>query len=118
MTPNELKLFELLKIDEGAGAIHFGHRRMLVMDADAMGFLRKELIASLGIARARRILTRFGYACGYRDALMTRDWQADDDVVDWWSLGPRLHTLEGIVHVRILNSRIDKTHGVFDVDVE
>lgn len=54
MTPNELRLFEILKTDEGTGSIHFGHRRMLVMDADAMGFLRKELIESLGIDRARR----------------------------------------------------------------
>ncbi len=118
MTPNELKLFELLKIDEGAGTIHFGHRRMLLMDADAMGLLRKELIETVGIDRARRILTRFGYACGYRDALTTKDWHTGGDVADWWSLGPRLHTLEGMVRARILNSRIDKTGGVFDVDAE
>ncbi len=33
MTPNELKLFELLKTDEEAGTIHFGYRRMLLVDA-------------------------------------------------------------------------------------
>jgi two-component system response regulator HydG len=68
--------------------------------------------------RARRILTRFGYACGYRDALMTKDWQAGDNVADWWSFGPKLHALEGMVRVRILNSRIDTDGGVFNVDAE
>jgi transcriptional regulator with PAS, ATPase and Fis domain len=118
MNPDKLTLFQLLKADEAAGTIHFQHRRMLLMDADAMGLLRKELIETVGIDRARRILTRFGYACGYRDALTTKDWQVGETIADWWSLGPRLHTLEGMVRVRILNSRIDKASGVFDVDAE
>lgn len=118
MTSTKLKLFELLQADETAGTIHFEHRRMLLMDADAMGLLRKELIETLGIDRARRILTRFGYACGYRDALTTKDWQADDKLAQWWSIGPKLHMLEGMVGVRILHSRIDKSNGIFEVDVE
>jgi len=117
MNSDKLKLFELLKVNEAAGTIHFGHRRMLVLDADAMGLFRKELIESVGSDRARRILTRVGYACGYRDALTTRDWQPVDKVVEWWSLGPRLHTLEGVVHVKTLHSQIDKARGVFEVDV-
>ncbi len=46
---------------------------MLLLDADAMGFLRRELIHTLGLAVAKRILTRFGYACGYRDALTSKE---------------------------------------------
>jgi hypothetical protein len=69
MTPSELKLFELLKVDEAPGTIHFEHRRMLVLDADAIGLLRKELIECIGSDKARRILMRLGCACGYRDAL-------------------------------------------------
>jgi two-component system response regulator HydG len=64
MHPGELKLLELLKADEESGVIRFKHRRMLIFDADAMGLLCKELIETLGLGRARRILTRFGYACG------------------------------------------------------
>jgi transcriptional regulator with GAF, ATPase, and Fis domain len=118
MTHMKLKLFELLQANETAGTIHFEHRRMLLMDADALGLLRKELIETLGIDRARQILTRFGYACGYRDALTTKDWQADDKLAQWWSIGPKLHMLEGMVGVRILHSRIDKPNGIFEVDVE
>src|SRR5262249_61688343 len=100
MNPNELKLLELLKADEESGVIRFKHRRMLIFDADAMGLLRKELVETLGLERARRILTRFGYACGYRDALTSKelfDWNTDADCL---TAGPLLHTVVRKVHTR------------------
>ncbi len=118
MNPSELKLLELLKADEESGVIRFKHRRMLIFDADALGLLRKELIETLGLERARRLLTRFGYACGYRVALTSKElfhWQSD---ADWWAAGPRLHTLEGIVQVRALRSHMDKSMGIFEVEAE
>jgi transcriptional regulator with GAF, ATPase, and Fis domain len=118
MRPGELRLLELLKADEDSGVIRFKHRRMLIFDADAMGLLRKELIDTLGLDRARRILLRFGYACGYRDALTSKelfDWQSDDD---WWVAGPRLHQLEGIVRARMLRSHMDRRRGVLEGEAE
>lgn len=64
MNSDKLKLFELLKVNEAAGTIHFEHRRMLVLDADAMGLLQKELIEAVGLDRARRILMRLGMLVG------------------------------------------------------
>jgi two-component system, NtrC family, response regulator HydG len=118
MKPGELKLLELLNADEESGVIRFKHRRMLIFDADAMGLLRKELVDTLGLERARRILTRFGYASGYRDALTSKelfDWQSDDD---WWAAGPRLHQLEGIVQARMLRSRMDRGRGFLEAEAE
>jgi two-component system, NtrC family, response regulator HydG len=118
MNLGELKLLELLKADEETGVIRFKHRRMLIFDADAMGLLRKELIETLGLERARRILTRFGYACGYRDALTSKelfDWESD---ADWLAAGPRLHQLEGIVEVRLLRSHMDRDAGVYEAEAE
>ena len=118
MNPSELKFLELLKADEESGVIRFKHRRMLIFDADAMGLLRKELIETLGLERARRILTRFGYACGYRDALTSKelfDWQSD---ADWLAAGPRLHTLEGIVQARQLRLQMDKGGGFLEGETE
>jgi two-component system, NtrC family, response regulator HydG len=115
---NDTKLLEFLRFDEAAGTIHWKHRRMLLFDADATGLLRKELIETLGLERAKRILTRFGYACGYRDALTSKElfhWKNDQEL---WEYGPWLHTQEGIVRVRVLRSKIDKPHGVFEVEVE
>ncbi len=118
MNLSELKLPELLTVDEAAGTIHFRHRRMLLFDADAMGLLRKELTKTLGLERTRRLLTRFGYACGYRDALTSKELFAWNSVEDWWAAGPRLHTLEGIVRVRPLHFQIDTGRGVFATESE
>ena len=35
MNPGDLKLLELLTVDDAAGTLHFAHRRMLLFDADA-----------------------------------------------------------------------------------
>jgi len=118
MNPNELKLLELLTLDEAAGTIQFKYRRMLLFDADAMGLLRKELTETLGPERARRILIRFGYACGYRDALTSRELSDWPSVAAWWAAGPRLHTLEGAVRAHVLRSQIDPARGRFEVEAE
>ena len=44
MNPDEIKLRDLLQIDEAAGTIFFKNQRVLVLDADSIGWLRKELI--------------------------------------------------------------------------
>jgi transcriptional regulator with GAF, ATPase, and Fis domain len=91
---------------------------MLLFDADAMGLLRKELLETLGLERTRRILVRFGYACGYRDALTSKEVGDWPSLVEWWAAGPRLHTLEGGVTVRVLRAQMDQATGIFDVEAE
>ena len=46
------------------GQIWLHEHRMLLVHAEAQALLRKELIDSLGIDRARGLLTRMGYASG------------------------------------------------------
>ena len=118
MNSGDFKLLELLTVDDAAGTLHFAHRRMLLFDADAMGLLRKELLETLGLERTRRILVRFGYACGYRDALTSKEVGDWPSLAEWWAAGPRLHTLEGVVTVRVLRAQIDQTTGIFDVEAE
>ncbi len=91
---------------------------MLLLDADAMGLLRRELIDTLGLPPAKRILTRFGYACGYRDALTSKELLQWKDQQELWELGPWLLTQEGIALVRVLHSRIDGANNIFEVDAE
>ena len=114
MTPEDLKLCELLRTDEQAGTIHFQDRRMVLIDADVMGLLRKELVESLGADRARRILTRFGFAHGYRDALTLRerfDWTGDEDLL---RAGPRMHALQGYVGAERIRFRVERARGIFE----
>jgi hypothetical protein len=91
---------------------------MLLLDADAMGLLRRELINTLGSAAAKRILTRFGYAYGYRDALTSKELLQWKDQPELWELGPWLLTQEGAAVVRVLRSRIDPANNIFEVEAE
>lgn len=115
--PQNLKLLEMLELKPEEGTIYFKNRRVLIVEADALGVLRQELIAALGEERARCILTRFGYASGYQDALSLMDlfhWQTDED---WWQAGPILHTLEGIVKATRVKGSFDKKGKRFHSEV-
>jgi two-component system response regulator HydG len=118
MKPADLQLLELISVNEDAGTIYFKNRRMLFLDADALGLLRKELLDGLGRDNARRILHRFGYARGYRNALSMKQWFDWDSVKDWWRAGARLHELEGSVKVNPLRAEIDRERGICEVEVE
>jgi DNA-binding NtrC family response regulator len=118
MKPHDLKLFELIRADDEAGTLHLKNRRVLLIDADALGVLRKELITGSGMHEARRVLARFGYAHGYRSALTVRQWFAEDGEDDWWSLGMKLRALDGSVSVRPLRLEVDVASGLFEAEAE
>jgi DNA-binding NtrC family response regulator len=95
----DLDLRELLSFDPGGGVIRFGGERVVLFDAVALGILRKELIDTLGVTAARGILTRVGYANGWRTAESLRNafpWESDRE---WRVAGGRLHMLRGFVIV-------------------
>jgi two-component system, NtrC family, response regulator HydG len=97
MRARDLDLKELLQVDPAGGILRFASERVLLLDAVALGLLRRELIDTLGAAGARAVLTRFGYAHGWRTAENLRSglpWDSDDE---WRQAGGRLHTLQGLV---------------------
>lgn len=53
----------------------------------------------LGLAGARAVLTRFGYAHGWRTAENLRTGFPWDSEAEWRHAGGRLHTLQGLVRV-------------------
>jgi len=96
MRASDLYLGELLSFEK-EGVVRFAGQRALILDAVALGLLRRELIETLGMAAARGILTRFGYAHGWCTAeSLKRNFPWDDDA-EWMDAGPRLHTLQGLV---------------------
>lgn len=99
MRAADLDLRELLSFEQGGGIITFANQRALIVDAVAMGLLRRELIETLGLTGARALLTRFGYAHGWRTAETLREgfpWDGEDE---WRKAGGWLHTLQGLVRV-------------------
>ncbi|GFO64732.1 sigma-54-dependent Fis family transcriptional regulator [Geomonas paludis] len=97
MQSADLDLRELLSFRPDGGTMFFMGRRAIIFDAIALGLLRKELIGSLGMAAARSILTRFGYAHGRMTAESLK-LEFPDLFADSWT-GPKLHMLQGMVRV-------------------
>ncbi|MCC6624551.1 MAG: sigma-54-dependent Fis family transcriptional regulator [Deltaproteobacteria bacterium] len=99
MRAADLDLKDLLSLAPEGGILRFGPQRAVVLDAAALGFLRRELFQTLGPAGARGVLTRFGYAHGWRTAESLRDAFPWDDESEWKRAGGRLHELQGLVVV-------------------
>jgi two-component system response regulator HydG len=105
--PLELDLRELLTFEPEGGLIHFAGHRALLMDAVAMGLLRKELITTLGMTAARGLLTRMGYAHGWRTAEAMKTAFPGPDGRAWLEAGGRLHTLQG----QVIAERMERKPG-------
>ena len=77
------------------GKINLGNERMALTHTSALGALRSELIETLGLNRARGILTRMGFNSGARDAEMARRLFPDASDEMLLQIGPALHAFEG-----------------------
>jgi DNA-binding NtrC family response regulator len=99
MRAADLDLRELLSFEPRGGRISFAGARAVLLDAVALGLLRKELIETVGGTAARSILSRFGYAHGWRTAETFKTEIPWDDPREWRRAGGRLHTLWGHVQV-------------------
>ncbi|HRC55016.1 MAG TPA: sigma 54-interacting transcriptional regulator [Kofleriaceae bacterium] len=99
MRAEDLEHQELLELDPLSGVIRFAGQRALLLDAVAMGVLRKYLVENFGLIAARTVLTQFGFAQGWRlaDAVKTEfTW---DDENEWRRAGPRLYALGGLFRI-------------------
>ncbi|TVR02600.1 MAG: sigma-54-dependent Fis family transcriptional regulator [Deltaproteobacteria bacterium] len=91
----------LLELDPEGGFIRFAGQRVLLLDATAMGLLRKYLVENFGLTAGRTVLTQFGFAHGWRMAESLQaefDWT---DVADRMRAGVRIHALEGLYRVEL-----------------
>lgn len=96
MRAEDLDHKELLELDPSGGLIRFAGQRALLLDAVAMGLLRKHLVESFGLTAARTVLTQFGFAHGWRMAeALQREFTFDRDD-DWRQAGLRLNALAGL----------------------
>src|SRR5450759_2575975 len=96
MLASDLDHRELLELDSEGGVIRFAGQRALLLDAVAMGLLRKYLVENVGATAARTVLTQFGFAHGWRMAeAMQAEFKWDSDE-EWQHAGTRIHSLEGL----------------------
>jgi DNA-binding NtrC family response regulator len=117
MELEHLRLAEVLDFQPAVGVIRLHEQRVVILSAAAMGLMRKELIDTLGVDTARRLLLRFGYADGYHDAVALRDRSNWTRPLDGLHAGAILHRLEGIVRADIVAVDSDDSSGTFEASV-
>jgi DNA-binding NtrC family response regulator len=109
-------LADYLHFAPDAGHIQLFGQRMLLMHASSYGELRRELIQSLGTAKARELLTRLGYQQGFDDGRNVSAMKVAD-INDALALGARLREMEGFVRNQPIKSmHMDIERGEFEGD--
>jgi DNA-binding NtrC family response regulator len=114
---HNLHLAELLDFRPDQGIIRLHEQRVVILSAAAMGLMRKELVDTLGLETARRVLLRFGFADGYHDAVNLRARSNWTSPVEGLRAGAMLHTLEGIVRADVRRVDYDDETGRFEEEV-
>lgn len=114
--PDLFDLASLLTIDAKAAQIRLGESRMVLMHTEALSYLRREILDTLGLERGKGLLIRMGYAQGMRDAEMVKRERKEElassphEAFLW---GPQLHMLEGVTRVEPVRLEVDRDTGHF-----
>ncbi|WP_216827407.1 XylR N-terminal domain-containing protein [Alkalihalobacterium elongatum] len=99
MKAHHLLFQNSIDVNPRMGTIKLNEKRMALMSVEALGFLRRDLVATLGIERAKGFLLRYGWTSGYNDADSIEKmytWKSKKELI---LAGPAIHTLEGVVTV-------------------
>ena len=112
--PTVADISECLFFSPGDGRIWLQDQRMILLHSEALGSLRRELIDSIGLDKARGLLTRAGYVSGARDARLVRQQWPDVEPTAAAMAGTRLHALEGVVQVEVVHARYNAELGEYD----
>jgi DNA-binding NtrC family response regulator len=115
---HDLHLTELLDFRPDQGIIRLHEQRVVILSAAAMGLMRKELVDTLGLEAARRVLLRFGFADGYHDAVSLRARSAWSSPAEGLRAGAMLHRLEGIVRAEVRRVDYDEETGRLEEEVD
>ncbi|MCE7792959.1 XylR N-terminal domain-containing protein [Salipaludibacillus sp. CUR1] len=99
MKAHHLQFEKLIDINPRTGTIFFNRERIALVSVKALGILRKDLIRTLGMERAKGFLMRYGWAWGQNDGESIKAKYNWDNVRELMLAGPALHTLEGVVSV-------------------
>lgn len=118
LSPNLVRdnLRSQLRFCSDTGQIWLHEHRMLLVHADSHAQMRRELIDTLGMERAKGMLMRMGYASGVSDYELINispEGMSDKEI---FMAGPLLITLEGIVKTTIPKLEIDRKTGKFYVE--
>ncbi|MBO8173392.1 MAG: XylR N-terminal domain-containing protein [Bacillaceae bacterium] len=116
MKASELTLTNFLNYYQQDVESFLKEQNMMITSIDAWGVLRKDLISTLGVERAKRFLLRYGRHCGRVEARMLKemfDWQDD---LEWLLAGTRMHKVTGRTFSNLIKFDADIEEKRFDVE--
>ena len=112
---SQLSLNRLLDISQKS-EMSIADHPMTIMSIDAWGGLRKDLISTLGIERAKRLLIRYGWNNGKNEAKLLKKSVRWADNYEWLIAGSKMHHLTGRVFSYPETFNVDMEQGTFDVE--
>ncbi len=116
MKPRYVTLDKVLDADPRTGQITINGERMILWSTAALGLLRRDLVMTLGLDRAKGFLMRYGWSAGQHDALMVMRAFSDYPIEELIAAGPAMHTVEGIVTVQPGKLEVDEEKGYLSYD--
>ncbi|MBK1887182.1 MULTISPECIES: sigma-54-dependent Fis family transcriptional regulator [Marinobacter] len=111
-------LTDQIRFLSSEGKIWLGEQRMLLMAVSAMGAFRREMVNSMGVARAKGFFLRLGYQSGLKDAELARKLRPHCEEIDIFLAGPQLHALKGMVNVIPVQVEINQETGDFYAEMQ
>lgn len=109
--PTLADLAGALQFALGDGRIWLSDERMVMMQTQVLGSLRRDVIKRIGIDAARSLFYRTGWRQGQLYADLVRKRFNQDDLTAALAAGPRLHTMEGFVKVTTKRFEFDIKRG-------
>jgi len=100
----------------GEGQIYLENERMVLLHTQVLDALRCELVQTLGAHRTRGLLMRMGFEGGRRDAEMARRLVPNASDEELLLIGPALHAVEGVAHIKPTRISVDITQGLFEME--
>jgi sugar diacid utilization regulator len=102
----DLEIASMIKFFSEQGKILMNNQRIITITSSAWGTLRRDLIETLGLERAKGFLLRYGWNLGISDAkkIKSMKWDSERELLH---AGPRLHTINGHVLVEPLLTKYD-----------
>ena len=111
MLASELRIEELLHFLPEQGKILLNGSRVVIFETSALGKLRKDLIDTLGMDRAKGFLMRYGWSCGFELAMTIKEQFQWDNDYEWNNAGPYMHIITGHAMVQTIRADISRENG-------
>jgi DNA-binding NtrC family response regulator len=111
-----LQLADLVEFRRSEGQIRFHDDRLVLFNAAAIGALRHDILSALGLQAGRRVLFRFGFTNGYRDAVSLRAAFAWSDPMDGVRMGVEFHGVRGAVHADPIRLALHRASNRFEAE--